>query len=197
MTLRIAALLVALLLVVACSPRVPVAPRSARGQDPHAAAAGEWRGRGRLEIHAFGQRFSAGCLLRAQGGGARAVFLGDEGLMLADLEVSPAGVTVHRAVDALRPRVDALAALIAPYARLEEQRAWRRGVLHARTAQDARRYGGDPLLLRRIDGRGWPLSVGDYAPGAGGLIPRLVAAHGPLGIGLRLRLTEVGPLTPP
>ena len=198
MSRRHATLFLVLLLIVGCSPRVPVAPAALRGQDPHATAPGDWRGRGRIEIHGFNQRFSAGCLVRGTLSTARAVFLSDEGLVLADLELGPAGLTVHRLVPALRPRVETLAGLIAPYVRLDEtQRGWRRGVLRAATAQDVRRYGGDPLLLRRIDGRGWPLTVGDYVPVAGGLVPRLVTAHGPLGVGLRLRLVEVGPLTPP
>lgn len=196
--IRRSAILVLLLLLAGCSPRVPVAPATARGQDPHATAPGDWRGRGRIEVAALGRRFSAGCLVRGKAGAARVVVLSDEGLVLADLEIGPAGLTVHRVTQAFQPRVARLAGLIAPYARLPEaQRTWRRGVLRATTAGDVRCYGGDPLLLRRIEGRGWPLTVSDYAAVAGGWVPRLVAADGPFGAELRLRLTELGPLGAP
>lgn len=195
--IRRVALLVVLAFVAGCSARVPSAPAAARGQDPHAAAPEAWRGRGRVELSGFGRRFSVGCLLRGTAAGARAVFLSDEGVVLADIEVGPAGLTAHRVVPALRPRLAVLAGLIGPYVRPpERRRAWRRGVLRADTVLDRRSYGGDPLLLRRIDGSGWPVTVADYAPAAGGLVARRVVAHGPLGTALRLHLVELAPLTP-
>ena len=187
--------IVAVALLGGCSPRVPIAPTAARAQDPHACATGPWRARGRAELAGFGRRISVEFVLRADDGGARAVFLSDDGVLLADLAIGAAGLTVHRIVPALRPRAVYLAALVAPYARLPEpRRSWVRGVLRAETAHDVRRYGGDPLLLRRIDGPGWPVTVADHAAVAGGLVPRLVVAEGPLGAELRLRLVELAPL---
>jgi len=185
------------LLLVSCRPRVPIAPTAARTQDPQAMAPGDWRGRGRIEASGFGRRLSADCLVRVQANGVRAVLLSDDGVVLADLEIAASGSIQHRLADPLASRTAQLNGLIAPFTHLPEtQRTWRRGVLRAVTAQDVRWYGGDPLLLRRIEGRGWPVTITDHAPVAGGLVPRMIVADGPLGIELRLRLVELSALTP-
>jgi hypothetical protein len=181
-----------------CAARVPAAPVAARAQDPRAADPGDWRGRGRLRAGGLGPGLAADCLLRVAGGRARAVFLSDEGLLLADVEATDEGPVVHRAAPGLGDRAILLATLIAPYARPPETLAgWRRGVRFARTTSDRRLSGGDPLLLRRVDGPGWPVTVSDYRPAAGGMVPRSLVADGPFTLELRLLLTEVDRLAPP
>jgi len=192
--------LLALLLTcaaVGCAPRLPPTPSAARAQDPYATAPGDWRGAGRLTLSGFGRRASVGVLMRVRAGVARAALVEDGGLVLADLEIGGAGVVVHRLAADLRPHQAVLVDLVAVYARLPEpERAWRRGALRARTAQDRRSYAGDPLLLRRVDGAGWPVHVADFVTVAGGLVPQRLVADGPFTAELRLTLSEVIALAP-
>lgn len=52
-------------------------------------------------------------------------------------------------------------------------------------------YGGDPVLLRRVEGGGWPLQISDYRMTPLGLMAHHIRADGPLGAEITLRLDTV------
>jgi hypothetical protein len=52
-------------------------------------------------------------------------------------------------------------------------------------------YGGDPVLLRRVEGGGWPLELSDYRPTPAGLMAHVVRADGPFGAEITVRLDSV------
>lgn len=52
-------------------------------------------------------------------------------------------------------------------------------------------YGGDPVLLRSVEGDGWPLEISDYRITPAGLMAHQTRAIGPLGAELRLRIDSV------
>jgi hypothetical protein len=190
-------LLAALLILAACTgcrPRVPEVPAAARGQAPQTAPTTPWIGKGRLEVVAPGKRMSGSVILRSLGDGAvRAAFLSDEGLLLADLTARDGRWTVTRSIPDLERALPHLGRLVAQaYASVGETgRSWEDDRLLA-TAGDARRwYGGDPILLRAVDGGGLDLLVEDWRPFGAVLLPHEARAEGPFGITIRLHLDEV------
>jgi len=52
-------------------------------------------------------------------------------------------------------------------------------------------YGGDPVVLRRVEGDGWPVEISDYRVTSVGLMAHHVRAVGPLGAELSLRIDTV------
>ncbi|HYE06841.1 MAG TPA: hypothetical protein VEL07_15095 [Planctomycetota bacterium] len=179
--------------------RVPAAPEAARTQAPQAGPAVAWNGRGRFSVAAPGRALDAEFIVRADPGGdgrapeVRLVLLADAGVLLADVSLTAAGATVHRAVDDLKDRGQDLARLLDPWlpAASGAERRWRDGRLIERAGRRRRWFGGDPLLLRRVDQDGWPLTVSDYRPAGGALIAREIAADGPWTVAMRLRLVNV------
>jgi hypothetical protein len=194
-SLLLAAGTLVLLVLAGCDPRVEPVPASARGQTPRSAPTLAWVGRGRLEVVTPGRRFSGMAIVRGLGdGSARAAFLSDEGLLLADLTASAAGCTVHRAIDDLKDALPLLGRMVAQaYAapRADEARAWRGDCLAAAAGKDTRWYGGDPVLLRCVSGDGLELRLEDYRPLGRELLAHEVRAEGPLGITIRLTLSSV------
>jgi hypothetical protein len=185
--------LVAAGLVAGCSPRVPEVPESARGQVPRAAPQSAWIGRGRLEVVAPGKRLSGTAILRSIGDGSvRAAFISDEGLLLADLTAHHGAWTVTHAIPDLERALPHLGRLVAQaYARVDDAtRTWDDGRLRADAGRELRWYGGDPLLLRAVEGEGFDLLVEDWRPLGNDLLPHEARAEGPFGITIRLRLNE-------
>jgi len=185
------------LFLSACVPRdVPPVPAASR--DQQASGGGPrvaWRGEGRLEIARPGLRQSVAVWLRvtpgAQGGEVRAALVGDGGVQLADLALADGSVVVHQVVGDLRERAALLATVIgqAYGAFPGEARTWQDDRLRGGSAGVTRWYGGDPLLLRRVEGIDWPLVLADYRLVGGRLIAHEVRAEGPFGSEIRLRLT--------
>ena len=183
-----------LALSTGCSPRVPAVPASARAQDPRAAPTTPWVGKGRLEVVVPGKRMSGTAILRSLGDGAvRAAFLSDEGVLLADLTAKDGTWSVTRSIPDLERALPHLGRLVAQaYARvMEGERTWDDDRLQAHAGDALRWYGGDPVLLRAVEGGGLDLLVEDWRPLDGGLFPHEARAEGPFGITIRLHLSEV------
>ncbi len=182
------------LAVVGCSPRVPEVPASARGQTPRASALTAWVGKGRLEVVAPGKRLSGTAILRSLGDGAvRAAFLSDEGILLADLTARDGTWTVTRSVADMERALPHLGRLVAQaYARVADAtRTWDDDRLCAEVGDAIRWYGGDPVLLRAVEGGGLDLLVEDWRMVGAELIPHEARAEGPFGITIRLRLNDI------
>jgi hypothetical protein len=191
---RVVLTLIACVAVIGCSPRVPEVPESARGQIPRAAPLTPWVGKGRLEVVAPGKRLSGTAILRSLGDGSvRAAFLSDEGLLLADLTAKDGTWTVAKSVADMERALPHLGRLVAQsYARVDDaQREWDDDRLRAQAGDAVRWYGGDPVLLRAIEGGGLDLLVEDWRMVGNELIPHEARAEGPFGITIRLRLTSL------
>jgi hypothetical protein len=182
-----------------CSPRVPEVPASARGQTPRAAPLTPWVGKGRLEVVAPGKRLSGTAILRSLGDGAvRAAFLSDEGLLLADLTAKDGSWTVARSVADMERALPHLGRLVAQaYARIDDTaiRTWDDNRIRAESGDAIRWYGGDPVLLRAVEGGGLDLLIEDWNSQSGELMPHEARAEGPFGITIRLRLSVITPGT--
>jgi hypothetical protein len=190
-----ASLVLAALTLGGCAPRVPEVPEIARGQTPRGAPLAPWQGKGRLEVVVpiTGARISCTAILRGMGdGSARAVFLSDEGLILADLTAADGTFTVTQSIAALSDALPHLGRMVAQAfaAPPAEMRTWEDGRLIAQVGDDQRWYGGDPLLLRCITGHGFDIYLEDYRQLGGELLAWEVRGEGPLGITLRIRLQE-------
>ena len=192
---RFALLALVSLVIAGCSPRVPEVPASARGQTPRAAALTAWVGKGRLEVVAPGKRLSGTAILRSLGDGAvRAAFLSDEGILLADLTAKDGAWTITRSVADMERALPHLGRLVAQaYARVDDagSRTWDDDRLRAEAGDAIRWYGGDPVLLRAVEGGGLDLLVEDWRMIGTDLIPHEARAEGPFGITIRLRLSDV------
>ena len=191
---RLALLALVGLVIAGCSPRVPEVPASARSQTPRASALTAWVGKGRLEVVAPGKRLSGTAILRSLGDGAvRAAFLSDEGILLADLTAKDGTYTVTRSVTDMERALPHLGRLVAQaYARVDDTtRTWDDDRLRASVGDAIRWYGGDPVLLRAVEGGGLDLLVEDWRMVGADLIPHEARAEGPFGITIRLRLTEL------
>ena len=192
---RIALILIGCVVIAGCSPRVPEVPASARGQTPRAGALTAWVGKGRLEVVAPGTRLSGTAILRSLGDGAvRAAFLSDEGVLLADLTAKDGTWTVTRNVADMERALPHLGRLVAQaYARVDDagSRTWDDDRLRAASGDAVRWYGGDPVLLRAIEGGGLDLLVEDWRMIGTNLVPHEARAEGPFGITIRLRLNDI------
>ena len=182
------------LLLSGCGSRVPPVPESARGQVPRAAPLAAWQARGRLELVVPGKRISCTAIVRGLGNGtARAAFISDEGVLLADLTANPTSFAVIKAIPDLADAMPHLGRLVMQaYAGMpNETRTWEDDRLVAVAGTERRIYGGDPLLLREVDGSGLDLLLEDYRQLGSELLPHEVRGEGPLGITLRIRLGQV------
>jgi hypothetical protein len=187
-------LILGCVVIAGCSPRVPEVPASARDQTPRASALTAWVGKGRLEVVAPGKRLSGTAILRSLGDGAvRAAFLSDEGILLADLTAKDGTWTVTRSVADMERALPHLGRLVAQaYARVADiTRTWDDDRLRAEVGDAIRWYGGDPVLLRAVEGGGLDLLVEDWRLIGAELIPHEARAEGPFGITIRLRLNQI------
>lgn len=178
------------LCLLGCSPRVPDVPHSARSQPPRAAPTKAWFGQGRMELVVPGRRISCTALVRGLGDGrARLALMSDEGLQLVDLTTTSDGYEVTQAIEEVKQALPHLGRLARhAFALPPETRAWEGGLLVAKSGEDTRWYGGDPLLLRAVEGPGLDLVLEDYRPLGGEMLAHEARAEGPLGITLRIRL---------
>jgi hypothetical protein len=198
-----------LLLVAGCGPTIPDIPQAARAQTPRAAPRSPFFGQGRLELVVPGKRISCTALVRGFGDGrARLALMEDvSGMQLADLTATADGYQVTQAIDEVRKALPQLGRLVRhawglpadPPERLE----WHDATLAVHVGPDTRWYGGDPVLLRAVEGDGLDLSIEDYRPlgTTTELIAHEARAKGPLGITIRIHLdpSQVWPrpATPP
>jgi hypothetical protein len=177
----------------ACSPRVPEVPAAARGQTPRAAPITPWIAKGRLEVVAPGKRLSGTAIVRSLGDGAvRAAFLSDEGILLTDLTAKNGSWTVTRSIPDMERALPHLGRLIAQaYAQVaDNERTWENDRLRATAGDAVRWYGGDPILLRAIEGGGLDVLIEDWRPLGAQWLPHEARAEGPFGITIRLHVTE-------
>jgi len=184
-----------LLLAGGCSPRVDAVPESARAQIPRGAPNAAWQGKGRLEVAmpVTGTRISCTAIVRGMGdGSARAVFLSDEGIILADITAAAGAYTVNQAIPAFDSALPHIGRLFAQAfaAPPSEVRSWSDDRLIALSGDDQRWYGGDPLLLRCVTGHQFDIYLEDYRQLGGELLAWEVRGEGPLGLTLRIRLQE-------
>ena len=121
---------------------------------------------------------------RLPGGSVRVALLADEGILLADLTCDGTTTTVTKAIPDLVSTAARLGwfihqawgeKLLVDQPQTAGQPEWHNG--HWRisapssVAPDAQRlYGGDPLLLRRIEAQSADINVGDYRPWGGRLL---------------------------
>ena len=142
---------------------------------------------------------SCTALVRGLGDGrARLALMSDEGLQLADLTSTADGYETNQALDDLRKALPALGRMLRQaYATPVEQgrRQWCDGRLAGLSGKDTRWFGGDPVLLRAVQGDGLDIVIEDYRPlsassGSGELLAREVRAAGPFGITIRIHLGQ-------
>lgn len=131
------------------------------------------------------------CYLRRETGTLRYALIADGGISLAEgalPRVSPpkvqADIATH--IPALE-RLLAEAYLIGP----PTNSVWAGSIRRQDDQQRIRWYGGDPVLLRWVEGGGWPLEFSDYRLTHVGLIAHQVRADGPWGAELSVRLDRV------
>ncbi len=178
------------LLIVGCGARIPPIPDAAREQVPRdGAPTGAWRGHGRLEVTAPGRRLSGDLHVRVRGDQVLVVILADGGVRLLEGTVTVDQAEVGNVVDDLRPHAPGILALAAAWLPLSGTATWHGDHLIRHHADQRRHYGGDPVLLRRIDGTPWPVRIEDYRTFAGdGLLAHALTGEGPFGVRIRLRL---------
>ncbi len=196
--MRVAVVVVIALALTSCGGRGPEIPPFARAQIPHAAPDTRWFGEGRLELVAPGKRLSCTALVRGLGHGqARLALVSDEGVLLADLTAGPAGCTVNQKLAAMDRAIPLLERML--------RQAWtahdgdKPTPSHDRLAMtdglDTRWYGGDPVLLRAVEGDGLDLDIGDWRLFGDTLLPWAVTGHATLGIvTVTIHLNKVRPL---
>jgi hypothetical protein len=187
---------IALLLAAGCGPSIPDIPQAARSQTPRAAPHAAWFGQGRLELVVPGKRISCTALVRGFGDGrARLALMEDvSGMQLADLTSTADGYEVTQAMDEVKKALPQLGRLVRHAwglpAEPPERMEWHDATLAAHSGGDTRWYGGDPVLLRAIEGDGLDISIEDYHPlgATSELIAHEARAKGPLGITIRIHL---------
>jgi hypothetical protein len=189
-------------LLAACGRDVPPVPPEARDQQPQGAPTRTWLGKGRITVDVLGRRLSARGIVRSlPDGQSRMAILSDEGLLLLDLRTIPPTAdgtwyVVESRVDAVKDAEPHLARLLlhAIGHPVEGPHAWDDGVLVAPTRWGDRLYGGDPVMLHRVEGDGLDLLIGDWRPlPDGSLVPHSMRLQGPLGLDVHLHLTEAAP----
>lgn len=186
-------LLACLLLVcAACGARVPPIPAGARGQEPaHAAPAAPWSGRGRIEVSAGSRHFSGDLLIRARGDSLAVVLLADGGVEVLSGRVHATGQDLVTCREDLSDHGEAILAIAAAWLHPTGEATWEGETRRRRTEGRSYRYGGDPVLLRRVEGTPWPVQVEDYRAAAGTWVAHRLIGEGPYGVRIVLRLSEV------
>ena len=148
-----------------CAPTVPDIPDAARSQVPLHPPTAPWFGEGRLEIRYPAHRMSCTALVRHMADGRmRLVLLSDEGLELLDLTASASGESVTMMLPEMKRAIAPLARLIREAYGIppEGLATWDDDHLVVLSGDDARLYGGDPILLRAVSGPGLNLELANY-----------------------------------
>lgn len=191
---------VGLVLLAALAGCATVAPaglaRSQRPADGSPACA--WQdGQARVVVEAPHRRLSCRAAVRRNAVGTlRLALLADEGPLLIDVEMVDGRARVLHAatgLDEVAPRIGAAAWQVWG-GTLSQAGAWYGEVLQVEDGRRIRRYGGDPLLLRRSDGPDGAVEVGDYRPWCGALLAHVVRLSG-TGYSIEIRLGQ--PVKPP
>jgi len=185
-----------------CFVPAPRIPPTAEDQTPRAGPSAAWGARGRLSLNLPGRAIGLAAFLRpSEAGEVRMVLMEDGGLMVADISHAGSGTVVHHCrdevIDAL-PVLEALTAAVWTPSHPDAMQV-RTGLKYEDDGAWRRWYGGDPVVLRYVHGRGWPMTVGDYRVAEGLLIAHRVYADGPWGTELTLELEAVtqGDAPPP
>ena len=186
-------LLACLLLVcTACGDRVPGIPEGARGQEPaDAAPTPPWSGRGRVEVRAGSRHFSGDLLVRARGESLAVVLLADGGVEVLSGRVHATSQDLVACREDLRDHGEAILAIAAAWLHPAADAVWEGETRCRRAEERSYRYGGDPVLLRRVEGTPWPVQVEDYRAAAGTWVAHRLVGEGPYGVRVVLRLIEV------
>lgn len=135
-------------------------------------------------VTAFTRISCRAMIRRLPGGSVRVALIADEGVLLADLTSDGTTTTVTKAIPDLASTAARLGWFVhqawgeqhtAGQLQAVGQPQWHDGhwrtAAPSTTAPDAQRlYGGDPLLLRRIEAQSADLNVGDYRPWGNGLL---------------------------
>jgi hypothetical protein len=172
-------------LLVGCADRGPEIPDTARDQVPQGAPDRRWFGEGRLELKAPGKRLSCTALVRGLGHGrARMALVTDEGVQLADLTAGPDGCTVNQKLEVMDRALPILEFLLrqAWTAHGDDHPQANDHRLQVIDAEDTRWYGGDPVLLRAVEGPGMDLVISDWRPFGEKLLPYAAVAHTGFGL---------------
>jgi len=146
----------------------------------------------RFELEAPGRRISCRAIIRRlDDGSIRLALITDEGPLLADLTVNQHGVQENSCIDSLHKVLSVLGRLAyQAWGTPAEQRAWENDRIRATTKEGYERwYGGDPLLLRQVDGQGSTVVIGDYRVWHGSLLAYCAETSG-LGYSFRYRLSD-------
>ncbi|MBA2481376.1 MAG: hypothetical protein H0V44_12000 [Planctomycetes bacterium] len=180
------------LLCAGCGLRIPEIPQAARTQVPRAAPTAPWFGEGRMELVVPGKRISCTAYVRGlPDGTARIALLSDEGLQLMDLQSTADGFQVNQAIDDLKKAVPHLGRMVRQaFAHPAEKRHWDDDRIAAVSGDVTRWYGGDPVLLRGVEGDGLDLAIEDYRLLGDELLAHEVRATAPFGITMRIHLTS-------
>lgn len=136
-----------------------------------------------IVVTAFTRISCRAVIRRLPGGTVRVALVADEGILLADLSCDGTTTTVTKVIPDLASTAARLGWLVHQTWGLQQpvdlktagQPQWHDG--HWRTAAPSptapeaqRLYGGDPLLLRRIEAHSVDINIGDYRPWGSGLL---------------------------
>lgn len=185
------------LLLAGCAGNLPRAGLASAQPPAGGSPAVAWRDvQGRLVVDAPLHRFSCRLVVERDGAGTvRLVALADEGPVLFDVACDHAGVVRHAAQEGMASAAEALAWLAWQAWGPQDARGgrWSDGLWLVADGEAVRTYGGDPLLLRGVDGPGPDLDVGDYRPWQDGLLAFQSVATG-TGYALSIKLHDPRPL---
>jgi hypothetical protein len=183
-----------LLVCVGCTPSVPTAG-FARVQ-PLPTAVGAWTNAdARCLVEMPTRRISCRAIIKRQADGAvRLALITDEGPLLCDVTADQTGATVHQTIPDLTkaaPWLGRAAWLAWGQPSTPGEPIWDDDRLRLNQPDVTRWYGGDPLLLRRVDMGMSTVVIGDYRLLDGQLRPHRADLMAPLmSISLRLAVPE-------
>jgi hypothetical protein len=192
-------LLAASLVVVSgCGLRVPEIPQAARAQTPRSAPTGAWVGEGRMELAVPGKRISCSAYVRGlEDGTARLVLVSDEGLQLLDIRSTAESYEVTQALEDVKKALPHLGRMLRlAFAHPPERTRWDDDRIAAESGGSTRWYGGDPVLLRAVEGDGMDIAIEDYQPFGDQLLAHEARATAPFGVTMRVHLTQARALPP-
>jgi hypothetical protein len=190
--MRMLALVMVLAGLIACGSRVAPIPQAARMQVPaEGGPTWAWRASGRLELDAHGRRLSADVHLRCRPDQAILIaIIADGGITLLSGSVTDDDITIANCVEDLRPHAQAILALADAYRSSAVESNWVGEHREARIGKVRRAYGGDPVLLRRIDGHDWPIRIEDYRRVDDAWIAHALIGEAPWGVAVSIRLRD-------
>ena len=175
--------LAAFLILAGCSGNVGRAGL-AEGQIPSCGSpAMQWRDvSARLTMDTPTRRISCRAILHRNAEcSIRLVLLADEGPLLLDIERNGSGIHLHQSVEGLHDSAASIGEIVWQVWGNEQScpGSWEDGVWVVDGDTTRRVFGGDPLLLRRIERQQPSVDVGDYRIWEGSLLAYQARASGP------------------